>query len=219
MTSLDPVTMLVIMNGLKYVVTTVKFMGDIYMYQEVFIQPIAHKLIANSPMKNKNKRKVKYMGKIFKRVLSIMYDYQLDREARRETRKEQTVVQRFNVRRCHELREDKVKERDLYKIGYVKDHVCKQFFPPVDVLKMVADAIQKKMALEPLKYLADDKEAVTNLIMGDGDVELFTKYKELFYFVIVICPVTKVAFKSELEGDIYSPSQLLYLQDKAKALR
>lgn len=224
------VTFIAILNGTKMIVTTISYMNDIYMYQELF-----HKIDSKNAVElcelglslshgktNKKKIKkepVKYMGKLSKMLVNTMYNVRLAREDRYEKRQATAKLYKFKVRRQRELTALSVKEEELFKLGYLKDKASRKFYPPGDLLKFVSDAIQKKMAIDPI-YLPEDKVNVTKLVMGNGELEHFDKYKELFYNVSVIVPLTKQDFKSSILGDseVFYPETIIYLQARDKDL-
>jgi len=231
------ITIIAITNGIQYLYKFMKIAGIYYSSVEIFgkitiQQTIKHidnvatiydvgtfALAMKTPSHVKKetapKKKISNnnMSKAYKAVSGLLHSIYVARLERQERQAERRKEILYGEKMKREKALDDEKEKELFGYGYLRDKISRHYIPPDKLLTDINIGVMKQMSGD--KYTNDERAKVKNLITGSVKSESdFEAYKDLFYYVEINDRMTKRPFQCDMLDVVYSPSSIMFLQDK-----
>ena len=215
---MELITFLTMVKGVEYLITIIKIGGRWYSYANIAkkIEYYENGKMFYETIKSQSHKKNKmniYMGKFYKRVAGCVKDLTILKLERRVERQERDMATLAKARKEKAKRDECKNEKEMFKMGYVKDVLSQHYIRPDELLKDIHKALVQKNP--------SHKEMFDHLILGE-DVfteDDFEEVKKQLIYVRVLDRLTGEAFVSAMLDDpVYAPSSIIWLQAKVKKL-
>ena len=215
-------TTIAIISGIEYLIIMLRFGGRWVSFLQINKQL---KYYDNAKMfieiattinkQTKNNRILYNMGKFFKRFSSLAKDVTLYHLERKVAHQERNMSKLNQLRKEKAKKQDAKKERELFQHGIVRDGLSKHYYLPSQILNDVHKALVAKYPCH--------KEAFDRLILNPNgetfDEDDFAEIAKCLIYVKVPDRLTELDFRCDLlQEPVYSPSNLLWLQQCVKML-
>tara|TARA_R110001632_G_scaffold181648_4_gene301740 strand:+ start:1403 stop:2137 length:735 start_codon:yes stop_codon:yes gene_type:complete len=219
----DIITIIAFLNLVEYTYTFVKVAGRYYSYMEVSkkiqyyenIETIYNLSRKMKTKRNKNKKKVIYMGKVGKTIIQFVADVSLYSLERSAEKREKSNLRLHEARKQRAKRKEVTAEKELFEMGYLKDVLSQHYISCQDLLLDIYDALVAKYPHETDLF----KRYILNVDSEEFDETDFVELEKHLIYVKVEDRLTELDFRSELLPEpIYKPSSIVWLQQKKKKL-
>lgn len=215
-------TILTIISGIDYMILLLRFFGrwitiiqiqnkiKYYENAKLFIDvtQTIHTHTKNKSFKRKNNC-ILYMSSVFKRLNSVCSDITLSYLERQDRRHHQRQNKLNHLRKEKLKKEDEKKEKELFKMGFLRDELSKHYYEPSQLLHDIYTALIKKY---PCRKDDFDK-LILNEHQEQFDEEDFAVIKDCLLYVKILDRMTQLDFRCKLLNEpVYSPSNIIWLQ-------
>lgn len=215
---MELITFLTMVKGVEYLITIIKIGERWYSYANIAkkIEYYENGKMFYDTIKSQSHKKNNlniYMGKFYKRVAGCVKDLTILKLERRVERQERDMATLAKARKEKAKRDECKNEKEMFKIGYLKDELSQHYIRPDELLKDIHKALVKKNPTH--------KDIFDNLILGNDVVteDDFDDVKKQLIYVRVLDRLTGEAFVSTmLDEPVYAPASIVWLQAKVRKL-
>ena len=215
----DIITIVAFLNAIEYTYTFIRIAGKYYTYLEInkklqYYENVktVYDLSRNINIKKNNKCKIYKMG-LKNKLLGFVADVSVARLERRARYKEMDNERLLEARKAKQKRDAEKQEKELFKIGFLKDKLSKHYIAPDELLHDIYSALLAKYP--------EDKEVFDRLVLNkdaeDLDESDFAEISKYLIYVKIEDRLTGCDFCSKLlDEPVYAAGTIVWLQQKVK---